>query len=227
MSFRVSLIAPLRQDGRLAQKLTDQSWATPGDRKGQHDRIVDLETIALGTIDVRFLALPIHSQGGSRRGAQGRLHAFGEPDRHASDYDTRAGSTRRQALMTMVTGGVLGMLAVGPAAAQCGGPDYHGRVSLAERRRYAEAKRHFWTTVNAFNDKTIPVEQSRLWQVLDPDVAIYDFDSGNQIMARGLRAQRLLSPRPSSREIRSGARNNLLPPSQEPANGDRKCVLDR
>jgi len=55
-----------------------------------------------------------------------------------SDYDTRAGSTRRQALMTMVTGGVLGMLAVGPAAAQCGGPDYHGRVSLAERRRYAE-----------------------------------------------------------------------------------------
>ncbi len=103
-----------------------------------------------------------------------------------SDHDTRAGSTRRQALMTMVTGGVLGMLAVGPAVAQSGGPHYHGRVSLAERRRYAEAKRHFWATVNAFNDKTIPVEQSRLWQELDPDVAIYDFDSGNQIMARGL-----------------------------------------
>ncbi len=53
-----------------------------------------------------------------------------------SDHDTRAGSTRRQALMTMVTGGVLGMLAVGPAAA-CGGPHYHGRVSL----RRAEAVR--------------------------------------------------------------------------------------
>ncbi len=119
------------------------------------------------------------------------------------------------------------MLAVGPAVAQCGGPDYHGRVSLAERRRYAEAKRQFWTTVNAFNDKTIPVEQSRLWQVLDPDVAIYDFNSGNQIMARGLQPSVYYLYNPSSREIRSGARNNLLPPSQEPANGDRKCVLDR
>ena len=63
-------------DGRLAQNLTDLSWATPGDRKGQQDRVVDLETIASGTTDVRFLALPIRSQGGPRRGAQGRFHLF-------------------------------------------------------------------------------------------------------------------------------------------------------
>ncbi len=90
--------------------------------------------------------------------------------------------------MTMATGGVLGMLAVGPAAA-CGGRQYHGRVSLAERQRYAEAKKHFWATVKAFNNtKTVPIEQSALWQELDPNVAIYDFDSGNQIMASGLQA---------------------------------------
>ena len=73
--------------------------------------------------------------------------------------------------------------------AACGDFHYHGMVSLAERRRYAEAKRNFWATAKAFNDtKTIPIEQSALWQELDPNVAIYDFDSGNQLMASGREA---------------------------------------
>jgi hypothetical protein len=41
--------------------------------------IVDLDTIASGTTDVRFLALPIRSQGEPRRGAQGRFDPFAKP----------------------------------------------------------------------------------------------------------------------------------------------------
>ena len=84
-------------DGRLAQNLTDLSWATPGGRKGQHDQIVDLETMASGTTDVCFLALPIHSQGGLRRGAMGRLRPFAKPPASARFLRRGDVSSRREA----------------------------------------------------------------------------------------------------------------------------------
>ena len=87
--------------------------------------------------------------------------------------------------MTLVAGGALGLLAAGPASAQCD-LRHHGRLGLAERTHYVEAKKRFWTAVRAFNDmKSIPIEQSPFWQELDKNVAIYDFDAGNQIVASG------------------------------------------